>query len=110
MVMSLLPVIEIKAKQSLFASHHPTIWTFLNGLNNDTQQQKSAMHFSKQQPGRKFRILNATFGQSEILGYFLLLIVRILNIISSSERFYILLSCFSCVCVILLYFMATKNV
>ena len=68
------------ALQSLFACHHPTIWTFLHGLKKDIQQQKAAFVQATagvvHQRSRKFRILNerivravATFGQSEILVY-----------------------------------------
>lgn len=68
------------ALQSLFACHHPTVWTFLYGLQKDMQQQKAAFLQATsgvvKQPSRKFRILNervvravATFGQSEVLVY-----------------------------------------
>lgn len=68
------------ALQSLYSCHHPTLWTFLTGLNKDMQLQKTmylqgtagVVHLTS----RKYRQLNdrvvravAAYGRSEILVY-----------------------------------------
>lgn len=66
--------------QSLFLCHHPTTWTFLDGLKRDMQKQKT--HFLQGATGlahpsaKRYRKLNerveravAAYGRSEILVY-----------------------------------------
>jgi hypothetical protein len=68
------------ALQSLFQCHHPTLWTFMEGLRKDMQKQKAvflqgaagAVHLS----AKRYRVLNervqravANYGRAEVLVY-----------------------------------------
>jgi len=66
--------------QSLFQCHHPTVWTFMSGIQRDIQRQKAlflqATTGVSHPSARKYRALNdrvaravAAYGRAEVLVY-----------------------------------------
>ena len=64
--------------QSLFQCHHPTMWTFLRGLNEDMQKQKAVFlqgnAGAQRQTAKIYRVLHervtravASYGRAEVL-------------------------------------------
>jgi hypothetical protein len=68
------------ALQALFMCHHPTVWTFMEGLKRDMQKQKTlflqAASGVQHPPAKTYRLLNdrvqravASYGRAEILTF-----------------------------------------
>lgn len=68
------------ALQSLFMCHHPTVWTFLDGIDRDIQKQKTLfLHGTAgmqhpqtkkyRQVNERVRLAIAAYGRAEILTY-----------------------------------------